>query len=220
MRKGLERVLGLCERLAGSRLTYHARPARAADVALASEPCPGAPLLAIVLQGPIAHEADFTLETMRLYAKTFPGGLRILSTWRKEKGPALDRFRQEGVEVVTSDPPATPGQQHFNYQLVSARAGIEHAAARGAGHVIKSRTDQRMYATNIHAMLLNLLRAFPLADSGVQRERIVGASLNTFLYRLYGMTDMLTFGHVDDMLLYWGAALTDRSVPKIDGPRT
>lgn len=219
-RKSLEKVLGIWERMSGARLTYHARPRRADDAGIFSDPCPSLPPFALVLQGPVMQEDDFTLETIRLYKRTFPDAQLILSTWKKENPACLNRFKPYGVEIVTSDPPATPGQQNFNYQLVSARAGVERASQLGAQYVAKTRTDQRMYAINVQPLLMNLLDAFPLNSPGLQRKRIVGTSLATFRYRLYGMTDMFVFGHVDDMMLYWGAAQTDTRAPASSEPRT
>jgi len=220
LRNGLERVLAAWERMSGSWLTYHARPKRADDCGIASDVVPSLPSLAVVMQGPVVKRDDFTLDTMRLYTRLFPGARLVLSTWKSEDAASLDRFRAAGVDVITSDPPATPGQQNFNYQLVSSQAGLAHAASAGVDYAIKTRTDQRMYGVNIHAMLMSMLRAFPLVAAGKQRERLIGASTGTFACRLYGMTDMFLFGQIDDMLLYWGAPLCETRVPEVKGPRT
>ena len=39
---------------------------------------------AIMLQGPIVKENDFTYETIKLYQNNFPNAKIILSTWRNE----------------------------------------------------------------------------------------------------------------------------------------
>lgn len=220
LRNGLERLLAAWERMSGSWLTYHARPKRAEDCEIASDAASSLPSLAVVMQGPVLKRDDFTFETMRLYRRLFPGARLVLSTWKSEDATTLDRFRAVGIDVVTNDPPATPGQQNFNYQLVSSWAGLEHAAQAGAEYAIKTRTDQRVYGVNIHAMLMNMLRAFPLQSAGRQRSRIIGASTGTFVFRLYGMTDMFLFGHIDDMLLYWSAPLSDARVPERKGPQS
>lgn len=45
-------------------------------------------------------------------------------------------------------------------------------------------------------------------------KRLVGISLGTFKYRLYGVSDMFLYGHIDDMVRYWNIPLDAR----IDSP--
>ena len=56
--------------------------------------------LAIVLQGIVAIQDDCTLETVRLYKKIFPSAIIILSTWDFTSDELLQKFREEGCEIV------------------------------------------------------------------------------------------------------------------------
>ncbi len=211
-RKSLEALLSVWEKFSGTQLTYNARPTRASDIALRSESCPNLPPFALVMQGPLLRENDFTLESLALYRRTFPNAKLILSTWQNEDAAYLKKFRSLEIDIVQSPKPENPGQQNINYQLVSARAGMLRAAELGAHYAMKSRTDQRMYGINIQPQLMDMLAAFPLKRESKQRQRIIAASLATLRYRMYGVTDMTLFGHIDDMLLYWSAPHTTHRV--------
>ena len=39
------------------------------------------------------------------------------------------------------------------------------------------------------------------------RQRLIALSFNSFKYRLYGVSDMFLFGHIDDVLTYWDIPL-------------
>jgi hypothetical protein len=43
-----------------------------------------------------------------------------------------------------------------------------------------------------------------------QRQRIVGHSLGTLKYRLYGISDMFLFGTAEDLFQYWQCPLDER----------
>jgi hypothetical protein len=58
--------------------------------------------------------------------------------------------------------------------------------------------------------LYNITEVFPVREGYNQKKRIVGMSLNTFKYRMYGLSDMLIYGHIDDMMLYWDVSLDQR----------
>jgi len=193
--------------------THHQRPKRAADVHLdrVGRAFPALPRTAVVIQGPLAHHDDFTLESVRLYRKLMPQALVVVSTWRKEPAAALERLRAEGADVVLSDPPATSGGNNVNFQMVSTCTGIRHAHQAGCEYVLKTRTDQRFYAQNLLPYFFALLDEHAPAHPGRQRQRIIEPSLSICRYRPYSMCDMFQFGHIDDMLAMWGQPLDPRS---------
>src|SRR5262249_45232089 len=118
--------------LAGPRggfLTWHERPVAAADYEGDTVAIAPPVKTAIVLQGAVVAELDFTLQTLVLYRRIFPHALLILSTWEGEDRALLERARQIGVQVVLSAKPAFFGQQNINLQIVSAAAGVRAAQA-------------------------------------------------------------------------------------------
>jgi WavE lipopolysaccharide synthesis len=171
---------------------------------------------AIVMQGPIVRSYDFTFETVRRYRTNFPNAPIIVSTWNSDLGAVAERIRALGAIVVSQDLPLTPGVQNSNLQMMSAFRGVSEAASLGATHVVKTRTDQRIYSERLLGLLHSILVTYPLdGNQGTQEQRVVGLSLNTFAYRMYGLSDMFTFGAVKDISRYWDGSLDERNRPPI-----
>lgn len=186
-------------------LTFHTRPKRAADLARWSDHRPDLPTVAVVLQGPLLLADDFTVETIRLYHKTFPGCPLIVSTWEGEDSAAVARVREAGADVLLNPKPKLAGPANINLQLTSALAGIQRAAGLGAAFVLKSRTDHRFYAANIPALLVRLIQEFPVRGGSEQTGRLVHLSLGSSKYTMYSLSDMFVFGRTADMVTFWSA---------------
>ena len=158
---------------------------------------------AIVMQGPLRHEDDFTLETVRRYPTNFPNAPIIVSTWDDERGEATAALKSAGAHVVTHRPPEERGVQNSNLQMWSAAKGVATADDLGAAFVLRTRTDQRLYSERLLGVLHATVENFPLEDEqGSQSQRMVGLSFNTFAYRMYGLSDMYTYGATEDLLSY------------------
>lgn len=168
-------------------------------------------VLTIMMQGPIKYENNFTYETLKLYKTIFPNCLLVLSTWKTEKADTIEKFRALGVKVLLNDAPEIKGLYNINYQILSTQQGLKYAKDLGAEYVIKTRTDQRFYETNIPEFLFNLLKVFPVYDAKVQKSRLVTLSFNTFKYRLYDVSDMFLFGHIDDVIKFWACDFEKRA---------
>jgi len=171
------------------------------------------PRCGIVLQGQLLKDRDFTLETIRIYKKIFPEAEIIVSTWKDEDQELIEKIKKEKVNILLNDKPKYGGgtwQPNVNLQIVSSFSGIKMAKKLGCEYVLKTRTDQRIYNSNTLRLFYNLTEKFPIATSHNQKKRIVGVSLNTFTYRMYGLSDMNVFGSIDDMMLFWGVDLDNR----------
>lgn len=199
--------------------TYRCLPQTAAEYNLVSE-AGSLPKTAVVVQGPVLSKHNFTLETLQMYFKSFvsqnPNAVLIFSTWNTEDHEVLTKLKKLGVEVVLSEPCAG-GVNNLNKQIVTARAGLLRAKELGCEYALKTRADQRIYAPNLLAFLFNLQKTFPL-DKTVRklRQRLIALSFNSFKYRLYGISDMFLFGHIDDVLTYWDIPL-DLYCPQHEG---
>lgn len=166
---------------------------------------------ALIIQGPLKKEESFTLETVRLYKKTLlPSTHIIVSTWEDEDKDILAELRTLGVHVITAKKPETKGILNINLQIVSVKNALDLARGLGAEYVMKTRTDTRIYATNVEEYLCGLLKTFPPAPGYSQKYRILGLSLNSNLYRMYNISDIVVFGHISDMSKYWDAPLDSR----------
>ena len=176
--------------------------------------------LAIVVQGPYLEKENFTLETLRMYRRNFPESIIILSTWTLPKCDE-SALNQIGVNVSLNERPIDAGVSNVNLQIASTKSGMLLAMELGVNHVLKTRTDQRIYNPNFYAYLTSLLDAFPLAKPcSDQHSRLIACSLNTFKVRMYGISDMFLFGHVEDMVRYWDVPLDDRNSDGVDKAKT
>jgi hypothetical protein len=185
------------------------RPVHAADHRLVADVAV-TERIAIVMQGPVLHDHGFTLETLRLYRRLFPGVSLLLSTWIGEDVAAIEA---DGFAVLQSEKPPVPGPAHINYQATSARNGIRHAMASvQPDYVLKTRTDMRLHNPNLFADLLALLEAFPLSGDAVgrQQQRLVVFS-DVVKYMLHAAPDKNMFGAAADMLGYWSPPADERS---------
>jgi len=210
VQKALQRELVLAHRKPGTHfasLEYRPKSASRFGLVAAAQPSPGT--VAIVVQGPLWREFGYTLETLRMYTRIHPPSSVILSTWDTEDAAAIEAIRGLGVRVVQSAKPSHPGMWNLNFQCTSTMAGLREAKAAGFTHALKTRTDQRMYHPDACSALLGLLAAYPCRTGDGQRERIAVASMNSYVYRPYSLSDMFTFGNLDDLLRYWDVPYND-----------
>lgn len=183
--------------------TFDKKPLYSKDYQAISEPFNEREKIAIVLQGPLKKEWDFTLETLKIYRKNFAGCSLIVSTWDTEDKKLCEALEKLGAFVITG--PA-PGENFLNmhHQIVSSQRGLQKAKELGCTYALKTRTDQRIYETNVPEYLLNVLNLFPLKSKVEgQKQRLITTSFNTFKYRLYEISDMFLFGDIDDVLNFW-----------------
>jgi len=168
---------------------------------------------AIVMQGPYLQGDSFTLETLRLYRRNFPGANIILSTTSTLIAKDSMALGDLDIEIINNKAPDNPGIANVNFQIVTSSAGVRRARDLEAKYVLKTRTDQRISHPNLDDYLFSLLKTFPIKVNGLsQNERLIACSLNTFKLRLYGVSDMFMFGDIDDMINYWDRPLDLRSL--------
>ena len=211
--KNLLQIADFMERKGGVFFTYALRPEHSEHFALRKKSTLY-PKCGIVIQGPVVTDRNFTLETAKIYRKIFPEATIVVSTWNDENPDVLNEFRKENITLVLSEKPeqGKPWGPNFNLQLVSSLAGVKMCRELNCEYVLKTRTDQRIYRPDAMRFFYCLTEEFPVAADCKQKKRIIGVSLNTFKYRLYGLSDMTVFGSTDDMLLFWGAELDYRDI--------
>jgi hypothetical protein len=224
LRRRLLRDLLKHETRKGSHfMTSRARPKTAAAVGLSPQDSPihsTAPVelsepTAIVMQGPIWDGDDFTLETLRLYAKTLPNCRLILSTWKDTPKADLAPFEDMGVDIVLSDKPAIPGPFNVNMQLTGAKAGVEAAVEGGATWILKTRTDNRLYhPAAINGMAATAKAIPPMGEARhTQKHRVFSVGPGSMKFVPYHLCDQTVFGHAVDMKTYWSPPLRDEPLP-------
>ena len=176
--------------------------------------------IGILLQGPLVNEDHFTIETIKLYKKIFPSCKIVLSTWKDESAELINQIRKLEVDIVLNDKPKYAGLSNINFQIASTSAGIKKLEELKCRYILKSRTDQRIYSSNAINFCYEAMINFPLENILHQKNRIISFNLNTFKYRLYGLSDMINFGHTDDMKKYWCIEPDNRHSADLDVPKT
>lgn len=165
---------------------------------------------AIVMQGPLVLASDFTFHSARFYRESFPDAPLVVVVWSSESTQDLQELRSLGAHVVVLDLPNDPGPANINLQRSSVLAGLHAAENLGCQFAVRTRSDQRFYDDQALPFLHATLDAFRPPSSGPY-SRIVTTSLDTFRFRLYGLSDQFHFGRVSDLLQFWQA---EEDVPK------
>lgn len=156
---------------------------------------------AIILQGPIQTEDNFTINTVRLYKKCYPGASIIVSTWMGTDKKIKDELQKIGAILIESRAPAFAGPGHINMQLVSSLAGMEKVKTLGCKYAVKTRTDQRIYANDMLQYYRNLLEIFPSDDAEVVSKRIIYTSYGTsYRYLPFNLCDFVVFGETEELI--------------------
>jgi hypothetical protein len=222
-RRILREALAYEARKGDHYMTSRARPKGSDAIGLSAADCPRystqpvlrAEPMAIVMQGPIWAEDEFTIETVRLYRKLMPHCRIVLSTWRDAPEDVVRALASLDVDVVLNDKPERPGPFNVNMQIASAAGGMRRAAELGVDWVLKTRTDQRLYHPTSMDGLIALARLFPPTGqaSQTQRYRIFGLTPGTLKFGLYHICDQTVFGHIDDMLAYWAPPFRNEDLP-------
>ena len=154
---------------------------------------------AVVIQGSIAYENNYTAETIKFYRSIYPHVPIILSTWR---GEATDSFRRvcekNSVVILENELPEERALGNVNLQLKSSLEGVRFVRENtSAKFVLKTRTDQRINYSGFLVYFKNLLKTFPPKDDRL-RERIILLGSQTTIYP-FNFHDFLAFGHVEDI---------------------
>lgn len=156
----------------------------------------------IVMQGPLRGEEEFTLETVRYYAKLYPGVRVIVSTWKGEDEKLIEKLSDEkNCYIIQSDLPKEAGISNINYQSFSSMVGVRRAKELGIRYVLKTRTDSRVNMPGLFDWLQSCLKMYPLDQCEGQKERLI--LFNAYLFMPFQEFGMFYAGNVDDMLSFF-----------------
>ena len=193
----------------GEFATHVYRPKNADEVGIRSEKR-AKRKTAIVIQGPIKYEDNFTYETVKLYNLLYPECEVVLSTWEDEAEKAKELFDDLKVSLCFSSKPAHAGFGNSAFQTISSKKGIDKAIELGCERICKTRTDQRFYKPNLFYELDRLLDLFPLKTDTEQKKRIVCISTTTDKNRFYNICDMFVYGDASDINRYFSCPIDER----------
>lgn len=159
-----------------------------------------------ILQGPLNLEDDFTLNTIILYKKLFPGMQIVVSTWTNEDSNTIDKIRSLDVTVIQNHYPEKRGAGNINLQLKSSYEGALFLNRCGCSYIIKTRTDQRVLANDMLNYFEELFCVFPIRNEYIekQNERLIFISYGkSYKYLPFGLCDFLVCGKAKDILNYY-----------------
>jgi hypothetical protein len=155
-----------------------------------------------VLHGKI-NDSTYLMQTIEGLRKSFPQSILIVASYEEDISKEIyQNFADNSVFFLgVEDPGSTPAPfaNNFVRSIQTANAGLNYAKSMGAVMVVKLRVDQRM--SNLEGLrLVELLLAKKIVDRPI---RIIGTSYNSYTQIPLGFSDMLHFGRVDDLLIYW-----------------
>lgn len=162
----------------------------------------------IVIQGPLVHENDYTIQTARQYRTLYPNVPIVVSTWQNE---ATDAFRAEcrrnSIVLIENKLPSNPkGPGNVHYQIESSLQGLNYIRENtSVKFALKTRTDQRFNRSDFLLYFKNLLRTFPPSGDRLQNRLLVmGRNEGSLKWVPFHVCDFMTFGTIDDLLkLYY-----------------
>ena len=196
--------------------TTYLRPKYACDVRVNEQDFCFGKKVAIIIQGAIKHEDDFTLESVKLYRKLYPNSFVIISTWSEEPHEYLRKIEALEAKVIQNEKPLNPGHGSINYQLKTTKAAIDLAVEKGCEYILKTRTDQRIYGEGNLSYLMQILWENPLHIETKAKGRLITCNNGCFSGRLYNISDMVLFGYSEDILAYYSCSEDIRNNPIID----
>ena len=167
---------------------------------------------AIILQGPVRSEENFTVETVKYYKRCYPGVTVIVSTWTGSDTAAKAEAEKLGAVWIESEPPEARGAGNVNMQLDSSLAGMKKAKALGCRYAMKTRTDQRIYANDVLQYFRDLQEMFPSGDLEIMPHRLVYISRDaSYRYIPFSLGDLVVFGETDEMVKLYSIKRDERS---------
>ena len=155
----------------------------------------------ILMQGPLVHKNDFTLETLSFYRSVFPNVKIILSTWDSECSLTCKKIEKTGVDILTSELPQITGISNVNLQLISTNAAINYLGDENQ-YILKTRTDHRIYSSDNWLAYLRKKCEMSIPGQGLEKKLLI-CNLNMFQSRKYVVSDMFMFGKNKDMKCFW-----------------
>lgn len=167
---------------------------------------------AIILQGPVRTDENFTVETVRYYKRCYPGVVVIVSTWKESDIMVKAQVEQLEAVWLESDPPEVCGVGNINMQLNSSLAGMNKAKDLGCKYAMKTRTDQRIYANDVLQYFRNLQETFPSGNSEIVSERLIYISYgSSYRCLAFNLCDFVVFGEINEMIKLYSIPQDKRS---------
>ena len=150
--------------------------------------------IGILVQGPIIKNT--TRLNLRLLKNHYPNSYIVFSTWSDQDLRDLSDLEDGFFQIVLNDKPEYCGVSNINMQIASTKTGLAHLAKLNCTHVLKTRSDIIM----IDSYALDY---FMHQFNQTIEPRLVFSSYNSFLNRLYSVTDQIMFSTTELLMQFW-----------------
>ncbi|MDE9461686.1 WavE lipopolysaccharide synthesis family protein [Xenorhabdus bovienii] len=158
--------------------------------------------VAIIIQGPIASERDFTYQTVLLYKKFYRNINIIVSTWNDSNTDIIHKLQNE-CYVILNEKPRVSGSHNINLQKKTTLAGLYYANDLKCKYALKTRTDQRFYSWTTLPFFKKILKNNPPYQNDFIENRIIELTMSMCKFRPWSMCDMFQFGLTSDLIKMW-----------------
>ena len=183
-------------------VSYFIRPKKTNNITIDSQKYNNSDT-AIIIQGGLNGVLDFVSESIDLYLKLFSDSKIILSTWKDDLTNNFLSKYQNKIHIIANNKPAKIFH-NTDLQIISTYSAIEYAKNNNFKYCLKTRTDCRLYNSNSIKYFKNLLRIFPIDEKYKNlNSRTISCSNDTRKFRVYGLSDILLFGEIENMLKYF-----------------
>lgn len=156
----------------------------------------------LVIQGPIlsSDHLDYLINNLRIISHTFSGAKIIISTYSQYQSQIDLIPRELYNKLIISN--ENEYKNNFERQVASTHLGLLSADQYKRKFVLKMRTDQMIYYPGSLRIFEIMLRTYG-GSRGKEKNNLVASSYNSWLYRPFGVSDMLMAGYLRDMQEYW-----------------
>jgi hypothetical protein len=167
---------------------------------------------AIIFQGKFFNEDQETkfINNARALRDAYPKIKIIVSTYKEDINNELS-FDNLGIKILNCEDAGglqIPYSPNLSRQIETTINGLKYAKELGIKFAVKMRVDQHVSPVNFIELCLAMINTFT-AKTGNEctptstHKRIFVTSYNTFRRKPLHISDMLMFGEVESLIIYW-----------------
>ncbi|MBK86639.1 MAG: hypothetical protein CMC86_05525 [Flavobacteriaceae bacterium] len=173
--------------------------------------------VAIIIQGNIIADKNFLLQTIHNYRKMFPNVLIVISIWVDSDKKVIEKIKKiKNIKIIINDYPKFSGIKNINLQIISTVNALNYLKENNFKYALKTRTDQIIYQRNSNYLMRFIeIITENSKDLSPLKSKLIFSTMNSFKDRYYSISDMLMFGLIDDLLVYWNCDLDTKKIKDI-----
>jgi hypothetical protein len=155
-----------------------------------------------IIQGPILNlkHLKYFIKNLNVIRDIFPGARVVISTYTQYRILAHKIPIELYDKLILID--ENLFSSNFERQVASTHYGISAAKKYKTKFILKMRTDQIIYHPGSLDIFEAMLKIYK-DSAGKGKHSLVASSYNSWLYRPFGVSEMLMAGYFNDMRKYW-----------------